>query len=536
MENNSLRISVIVPTYNSQETISNCLQALEQQTLSRDIYEIIVVDDGSIDNTRKLVKSFQNVQLIENGHGGPSVARNLGAKAASGELVVFTDSDCTPTSNWLEEITGPFQDSNLIGVKGVYRSNQKSIVARFVQLEYQNKYQRMVRNQFVDFIDTFSAAYRREIFLKNGGFDSSFTVASVEDQELSFRLAQKGYHMIITPKAAVFHQHDHNIREYWRRKFGIGYWKAYMLRWLPQKIFSDSHTPLSQRLQIGFLALALLFGLGGFLISWFFWLSLVFIGFFFGSGLSFWIYIIKNDRPISLVYPALLLVRAAALGTGLFVGFLAPPQKGWHTRPSLSFSAFIIKRLFDILFAILGLLLFTPVILIAAIVIILDSPGPAFFFQWRAGENGKPFHMVKLRTMIDGAEKQLAELVRLNSLKGPAYKISNDPRITRVGRWLRRWSIDELPQFWNILKGEMSLIGPRPEELWVVECYTDEQRIRLAFKPGLTGPMQVSGRGDLDFEQRLKLEIEYMQNYSIRKDFSIFFRSLAAIINGKGAY
>jgi lipopolysaccharide/colanic/teichoic acid biosynthesis glycosyltransferase/GT2 family glycosyltransferase len=536
MENKSLRISVIIPTYNSQETISNCLQALEQQTLSRDIYEIIVVDDGSTDNTCNLVKSFADVQLIENAHGGPSVTRNLGAKTASGEIIVFTDSDCTPTSNWLEEITGSFQNSNLIGVNGVYRSNQKNIVARFVQLEYQYKYQRMARNQFVDFIDTYSAAYRRDIFLKNGGFDSTFTVASVEDQELSFRLAQKGYHMIFAPKAAVFHQHDHNFREYWRRKFGIGYWKAYMLRWLPQKTFSDTHTPLSQRLQIGFLALALLFGLGGFLISWLFWLSLVFIGLFFGTGLLFWSYIIKNDRSVGLVYPVLLLLRAAALGTGLLVGFLSPPHKGWHTRPSLSFGAFIIKRFFDILFAIIGLLLFAPVILIAAVVIILDSQGPAFFFQWRAGENGKPFRMIKLRTMVEGAENHIAELVQLNSLKGPAYKIPNDPRITRVGRWLRRWSIDELPQFWNILKGEMSLIGPRPEELWVVECYSDEQRKRLTFKPGLTGPMQVNGRGDLDFEERLKLEIDYMQNYSIRKDLNIFLRSLAVIFNGKGAY
>jgi lipopolysaccharide/colanic/teichoic acid biosynthesis glycosyltransferase/glycosyltransferase involved in cell wall biosynthesis len=531
-----LKISVIIPTFKSQEMISNCLRALGQQTIKRDTYEIIVVDDESTDNTPNIVNTFPDVHLIVISHGGPSVARNIGVKAASGELIVFTDSDCIPASNWLEEITAPFKDSQIIGVKGVYRTNQDSLVSHFVQQEYGYKYKRMASKRYIDFIDTSAAAYRREIFLLNGGFDTSFTVPSVEDQELSFRLAQKGYRMVIAPNAAVYHFHDRNLLEYWIRKYRIGYWKAFMLRWLPQKTFSDSHTPPSQRLQIGLLGLAIICLLVGCIVPWFFWIFAGLIGLFFGVDLSFWIYVVKNDPPVGIIYPGLVLIRAAALGTGLFVGFLAPPQKSQHIQTSLSLDVFLIKRIFDIIGAIVGLILFAPIILIGAIAIVLDTPGSAFFFQTRAGENGKPFRMIKLRTMMDGAENHLNDVLQMNSLKGPVYKIQNDPRVTRVGRWLRRWSIDEIPQFWNVLKGDMSLVGPRPEELWVVEHYTDEQRKRLMFKPGLTGPMQINGRGDLNFEERLHLEFDYMQNYSIVKDFSICLRSLAVVINGKGAH
>jgi lipopolysaccharide/colanic/teichoic acid biosynthesis glycosyltransferase/glycosyltransferase involved in cell wall biosynthesis len=531
-----LKITVIIPAYNSQETISSCLKALEIQTIEREMYEIIVVDDGSIDNTSEIIETYPDVRLIVIPHGGPSIARNTGAKAALGELIAFTDADCEPVPEWLEEITSPFTDKKIVGVKGAYRTKQKKLVSRFVQLEYQSKYKRMAHMRYIDFIDTYSAAYRRDVFLANGGFDTSFTVPSVEDQELSFRLAQKGYLLVFSPKAVVFHRHDRTVREYWKRKFGIGYWKAFLLRWLPQKTFSDSHTPLSQHLQIAFLGIALLSLVISFFLGWFIWVAVGLLGLFFAVGFSFWLDVIREDPLIGLIYPGLILLRATALGMGLTVGFLAPPQKGQHIKPSLSFVKYLSKRIFDFIGATIGLILSSPVILFSIIAIKIDSPGPAFFTQIRAGENGKPFRMVKLRTMVDGAEEKLAEVIKFNTLEGPVYKIPNDPRITRLGRWLRRWSVDELPQFWNVLRGEMSLVGPRPEEIWVVERYNDQQRQRLAIKPGLTGPMQINGRGDLNFDERLRLEIEYMQDYSLIKDFHICLKSLSAMINGKGAY
>jgi lipopolysaccharide/colanic/teichoic acid biosynthesis glycosyltransferase len=194
-----------------------------------------------------------------------------------------------------------------------------------------------------------------------------------------------------------------------------------------------------------------------------------------------------------------------------------------------------IKRLIDFVGGFIGLVLSTPLLAIAAVAIMLDSRGAAFFVQKRAGEFGKPFRVIKLRTMVLGADELVNEVMEKNILKGPVYKIPNDPRVTRVGRFLRRMSMDELPQFWNVLKGEMSLVGPRPEELWVVEGYNDEQRHRLAVKPGLTGPMQVAGRGELDMDARLALEMDYIRNYSLWKDLRILSQTLPAVLSGKGA-
>ena len=530
------RFSVIVPTYNSENIIRRCLDALEQQTIPRHDYEIVIVDDGSTDATLQILEHYPDVRVVCIEHGGPSAARNSGARAAAGDVIAFTDSDCAPAPDWLEQITRPFRVKSVVGVKGVYRSKQKEPVARFVQLEYQYKYERMARLPRVDFIDTYSAAYRRDIFLQNGGFDTSFTVPSVEDQELSFRLEQKGYRLAFNPQAAVYHIHDRSLGEYWKRKFGIGYWKAYMLRWLPQKTFSDSHTSPSQRWQIGLLGLAGLFLLASIFYPPLLWAAAAAGALFFLTGLPFISYVLRHDLPVGLLAPLMLVVRAAALGTGLVCGFLFAPRRTEHTGPSLTMGQFFVKRLIDIVFGALGLVLSAPVVLLAGIAIRLESEGPAIFVQVRAGENGKPFRVYKLRTMYNGAEQRVAEVLALNPLEGPVYKIPNDPRITRVGRILRRWSIDELPQFWNVLKGDMSLVGPRPEELWVVEKYTDEQRKRLAFKPGLTGPMQVNGRGSLSFDERLKLELEYMQNYSPLKDLQILLRTIAAVFTGKGAY
>ena len=144
--------------------------------------------------------------------------------------------------------------------------------------------------------------------------------------------------------------------------------------------------------------------------------------------------------------------------------------------------------------------------------------------------------MLKFRTMVADAEERLGELVDLEKLEEPAFKIADDPRVTRAGRILRRFSLDELPQLVNVLRGDMSLVGPRPEEEAVVALYDERQRVRLAVKPGLTGPMQVYGRGDLTFEERLAMERDYLDNLSVAGDLAILLRTPRAIVRGEGAY
>jgi lipopolysaccharide/colanic/teichoic acid biosynthesis glycosyltransferase len=197
----------------------------------------------------------------------------------------------------------------------------------------------------------------------------------------------------------------------------------------------------------------------------------------------------------------------------------------------------VIKRGIDIVGALVGLLIAIPLVALAAVAIKLDSPGPVFYWQVRIGENGRPFRIAKLRSMVVDAEARLEQLVDFDELGAePAFKLANDPRVTRVGRILRRTSLDEAPQFYNVLRGDMSLVGPRPEEARVVSLYSDHQRRRLAVKPGITGPMQVSGRGSLSFSERLVLELDYIENFSLWRDLSILLHTLPVVMQGKGAH
>lgn len=193
------------------------------------------------------------------------------------------------------------------------------------------------------------------------------------------------------------------------------------------------------------------------------------------------------------------------------------------------------KRVLDVTVAALGLALFAPVFPVVALAIKLDSPGPVFFKQWRCGLRGRRFVLYKLRTMVEGAEAMKADLAHLNVMDGPAFKAPNDPRVTRVGRWLRRFSLDEVPQLWNVLKGDMSLVGPRPPLPEEVEKYEPWQRRRLAMKPGLTCLWQVSGRTELSFSQWMALDLAYIDSWSLGLDLKILARTIPAVLRGQGA-
>lgn len=193
------------------------------------------------------------------------------------------------------------------------------------------------------------------------------------------------------------------------------------------------------------------------------------------------------------------------------------------------------KRAFDIVLSSIALLLCLPVLAVVAVLIKLDSPGPVLFRQQRVGRNGSPFNMIKLRTMCVDAEKRLDELSDLNEVNGPMFKIKADPRITRMGRTLRRLSIDEIPQFWNVLRGEMSLVGPRPALEHEVAEWDPELRKRLEVPPGLSGLWQVSGRSDTTFEQYRRLDLYYVDNWSLAHDLKVIAKTVWVVLAGKGA-
>lgn len=526
-------ISVIVPAKDAAGTLGACLESLLAQEELAVETEIIVVDDGSTDNTAEIAEGF-GVRVVRQANAGRSAARNAGASLARGELLAFTDADCTPAPDWLHHQARPFDDPQVVGSKGVYRTRQTGLVSRFVQQEYAFKYKRMAKQAHIDFIDTYAAAYRRSVFLENGGFEDA--LLSVEDQEFSFRLARKGYQLVFAPQAVVYHHHAATVWKYVSRKFEIGYWKAFMLRWLPEKAVSDSHTPPTLRWQILLLALCLLALCAGIFWPAGWWGLLLGLVSFYLTALPFLVDIGREDGKVLGLAPLMLLLRAGGLGFGLAWGLVAPPRAQPRIYMGLSPLERFAKRGLDIVGALVGMVLFAPALAVAALAIRLDSPGKVFFGQVRAGENGEPFRLYKLRTMVGGAEVQRAQVMTGNPLAGPVYKIPEDPRVTRVGRFLRRWSLDEIPQFWNILKGEMSLVGPRPEEMWVVAQYNDDQRHRLVVKPGLTGPMQIAGRGELDMADRLVLELAYINRYSFWQDIAILLKTLPAVISGRGAF
>jgi len=203
---------------------------------------------------------------------------------------------------------------------------------------------------------------------------------------------------------------------------------------------------------------------------------------------------------------------------------------------TLSRSGLIIKRLMDIAVSALGLILASPLLALVAILIKLESRGPILFRQTRVGQSGKPFTVYKFRTMRDNAEEHLASLANQNEATGPLFKIKDDPRLTRLGRLFRRTSIDEFPQLINILRGEMSLVGPRPALPGEVEKYELWQRQRLEAPQGLTGLPQVSGRSDLTFDEACLLDIYYIENWSLSLDLTILLRTIPQVLSGKGAY
>lgn len=196
----------------------------------------------------------------------------------------------------------------------------------------------------------------------------------------------------------------------------------------------------------------------------------------------------------------------------------------------------LIKRLIDIVGAIVGLMITFLVGIFLAPVLLLESPGPLIFKQNRVGVNGRIFSFYKFRSMYVDAEARKKELMAQNEMKGLMFKMENDPRITKVGAFIRKTSIDELPQFWNVLKGDMSLVGTRPPTVDEYEQYNVYQKRRISFRPGITGLWQISGRSDIkDFDEVVKLDLEYIDNWSLGLDFRILVKTVLIVLKGKGA-
>ena len=322
--------SVIIPVYNEAQTLGDCLASLVHQAgNSRDV-EIIVVDDGSTDSTPELVRQFPEVRLIQQEQQGPAAARNRGAREAKGEIILFTDGDCLPQDNWLEEMLTPFREyPDLIGVKGAYVTLQRSLMARFVQIEYEDKYDRLAKQHYIDFVDTYSAGYRRLAFLAAGGFDQEFPVACAEDVELSYRLANQGCKMLFNPWARVRHRHPESLESYLAKKFKFAYWRMLSLKKHPNKIINDSHTPQAMKVQL-LLFPALIASLSkASIIPWLAKLSFSVFLLAFLTAIPFVVKAMRKDALVGCLSPLFLLARSGAQFLGVVFGM-------WHNLSTRS--------------------------------------------------------------------------------------------------------------------------------------------------------------------------------------------------------
>ena len=514
---NRPRVSVIIPAYNASETIEACLSALWRQTVAQEIYEVIVVDDGSTDSTADLAKTA-GAQVIVQPNAGPATARNRGARTATGELLLFTDADCEPVPSWIKAFLDAFDDEGIVAAKGTYLTRQRSLTARFVQVEYEERYRITARAATVDSIDTYSAAYRRNVFVESGGFDPTFPFAAQEDVDLSFRLARKGYKMVFVPGAQVYHRHSSSPWAYVRRKFRVGWWKVLVVRRYPERAMRDSHTPQTLKLQLLFLATVALLLPAAAVLTWLRPALVAAALGFLGLMLPFMIHAARRDTVVAVVAPIFILLRASALGAGFVAGLVRGGYKSPSHRGPGPFAG-LAKRALDVAGSGLALLLCSPLFLFMAVAIKIDSPGPVFSVQNRVGRYGRAFCMIRFRSAVfdPGAERHQGS------------------KVTRVGRFLHRNNLERLPQLWNVLKGEMSLVGPRAEQVHIAKMYQDWHRGRLLVRPGMTGPGQFSGAEDPPLDQRVKVELDYISHYSFRRDIAILRDAVLTMIRGKGS-
>jgi GT2 family glycosyltransferase len=320
-----MSVSIIIPTFNGASRIRNCLEALLQQTHPPDA-EIVVVNDGSTDNTTEVVGRYP-VRLISQANAGPAAARNRGAREAKGSIILFTDDDCVPMQDWLAAMVEPFKDPETVGVKGVYRTRQKGLVARFVQIEYEDRYRLMAHLPSIDFIDTYSAGFRRERFLEMGGYDTSFPVACAEDVELSYRMSARGWKMKFVPTAIVYHTHPDTLAGYLKKKYKFAFWRVLAVRKNPSKTLKDSHTPQLMKLQLLFPPVLLLSFFRDLLVHPKGRVSLLVCAAFLGSILPFVGRGLAKDPAVALLSPILLAARACAQVLGVGAGLIYAGRK-----------------------------------------------------------------------------------------------------------------------------------------------------------------------------------------------------------------
>ena len=317
-----MRCSLIIPVYNAEKTIASCVESALNQSMPRADYEVIIVDDGSTDNTSRIIREYP-VRIIEQQNQGPATARNVGAIEAGGDILIFTDSDCEPDHYFVEKIIAPIEQSNkIVGVQGSYKTKQTQFMSRFGQVEIETRYRKMAQHKYTDFIGTYAAAYKKDIFHEYGSFDTGFPLASGEDTEFSYKLHKTGHKMVFERQAFVFHQHPSDLRRYLKVKFYRGYWRIRLYKKHPQKTINDSYTPQALKFQVLTIPLLFVFGVMSFFNVVWLLIPVCVISSFAFFSIPFCRLFKEQEYSKATFIPVVLLLRAMALFFGMVFGLV----------------------------------------------------------------------------------------------------------------------------------------------------------------------------------------------------------------------
>ena len=313
-------MSIVIPTFNGSQRIGNCLECCFGRPLGgtwRSCGERRL--DGQYGGGGEpLRRGSADLAGQRRSGGGPESRR----KGGRGEILLFTDDDCVPMADWLDAMLSSFEDAVVTGAKGVYRTRQKSLAARFVQLEYEDKYRLMAGLDSIDFIDTYSAGFRRERFMEMCGYDTSFPVACAEDIELSYRMSARGWKMKFVPAAIVYHTHPDNFWNYLKKKYKFAFWRVLAVRKNPSKGIRDSHTPQIMKLQLLFAPALVAAAVADLAVRPSVSPTLLVVTGFMASTLPFALRTVKRDAAVGLLSPLLLAGRSVAQFLGVAFGVI----------------------------------------------------------------------------------------------------------------------------------------------------------------------------------------------------------------------
>lgn len=495
-----IEYSLIIPSYNGCEDLLKCISSILQTNYDLSKIEIVIVDDGSSDNTcdRVTALNLPNLKLIKLQNGGAAKARNVGIKNATKEVLIFLDQDLVLDSELFNCYDTLFSNTTTEIVQGNIWEQIIKTPITILHSKWRHRVfleKTSIGNGYINTIVTRNVAIRKDVLNKvkrKYGFvyDEHHGGTGGEDRELGYRIFKLGYKIMLEPKAIVCHKDPDKYLDILNQKYrhargdvkqGIGE-HVWDLRNFKRTVLASR----IDRVPIYF--------------------SLPIWGAHIYGAERERLHIMLSDITVRVFY--------------------------------------FLKRVMDIFGSLIGIIFGSPILLAIAILIKNGSEGPIIFKQRRLGLHGKEFEMYKFRTMVINAENILQNDPELLELyKKSSYKIKDDPRVTKIGKFLRKSSLDELPQLFNILKGEMSIVGPRAykkdEMISQSELHPELKHYSgyvINTKPGLTGVWQISGRSEIGFEKRILLDYQYAIRRNIFFDIQVILKTVPVVLKSKGAW